>query len=250
MQEKNIVKESISLMERMGEVITECNFLKDFSPNTNNKARLVPINETNAKRLLSRHTESGYVIISPCRGFSDFNLNPETDREKLQAINNKRVKELYDSIIENGFSFTPSYGGFIENQGTDDEETVYEKSFIIYPFDRNGKPVDFKRLYDFAIDAAQKYNQDSVLIANPGENPKYITQTGDVDMEFGGETTFNDATQAYFTDLHKNTHKSGLKGKSTRFSFHETYINPAPQCLSEATVRGKRGEVFIPYLKG
>ena len=168
----------------------------------------------------------------------------------MQAINNQRVKELYNSIIENGFSFTPSYGGFIENQGTNDEETVYEKSFIIYPFNKEGKPLDFKVLYDFAIDAAKKYNQDSVLIARPGENPKYITQNGDVDMEFTGETTFNDTTETYFTDLHKNTHKKGLEGKPTRFSFHEAYINPAPQCMSEATVRGKKGEIFIPYLKG
>ena len=246
----NIIKEQISLMERMGEVITESNFLRDFFPETNNKTKLASINETNAKRLLDRHTKNGYVIISPCRGFADFGLNPETDAEKLQAVNNKRVKELYDAIIAAGFSFTPSYGGFIENQGESDEETVYEKSFIIYPFDREGKQVDFQSLYDFAIEAAKKYNQDSVLIAKPGENPKYITQSGNVDMEFTGDTTFNDATETFFTDLHKNTHKSGLNGKPTRFSFHEAYINPAPQCMSEATVRGKKGEIFIPYLKG
>ena len=31
---------------------------------------------------------------------------------------------------------------------------------------------------------ARKYNQDSVLVKAPGEPPRYITQNGDVDMEF------------------------------------------------------------------
>jgi hypothetical protein len=241
---------SLDLMIRMGENVINENFLRDFSPHTKNKAKLVSINETNAKRMLDRHTAGGYVIISPCRGYAEFGLTPGVDKEALAKINNERVKELYQEILNSGFSFTPCYGGFIENLGSEDEENVYEKSFIIYPQKRDGKDVDFEALRAFAIEMGRKFNQDSVLITEPGKNPKYITQSGDVDMEFENEPTFNDLTSEYFTDLHKNTHKSGLNGKPTRFSFNEVYINPAPQGLSEANVRKSRGEVFIPYLKG
>ena len=241
--------DSIDLMIRMGENVINENFLKDFRPKTTNKAKLVSINETNAKRLLDRHTKDGYIIISPCRGFADFDLNPETDGEKLAAITNKRVKELYNRIKERGFSFTPCYGGFIENKGEDSEQNVYEKSFIVYPTTRTGEPIDFEELEAFAIEMAKKYNQDAVLVARPGEAPRYLNQGGEVDMEFGGDVTFNDASKEYFTDLHKNTHKSGLEGKPTRFSFNEIYINPGPQDLSEAVIRNRNGEIFIPYKK-
>lgn len=237
-------------MIRMGENVIERNFLKDFFPNTNNNSGLVPITEANAKSLLNKHSKTGYIIVSACRGGADFGLDPINDRVKLNTINNRRTKELYSDINKAGFSFTPTYGGFIENQGEPEEEQVYEKSFMVYPFTKEGKPIDFGVLTQFAIDTAKKYNQDDVLVCQPGENPQYFDKEGNVDMSFTGGTTFNDATQTYFTDLHKNTHKSGLKGRPTRFSFNEIYINPAPQCLSESHKRHLSGEKFIPYLKG
>ena len=242
--------DSFDLMVRMGENVIDANFLADFNPKTRNRAKLVPINESNAKSLLDKHTKTGYIIISPCRGFAEFGLNPETDTQELARINNERVKELYSAIESAGFSFTPCYGGFIENQGDENEEHVYEKSFIVYPYSRAGELKEFGELYDFAVEMGKKYNQDSVLICEPGGKPKYVNQAGEVDMEFEGEPSFNDVTQAYFTDLHKNTHKSGLSGKPTRFSFNESYINPAPQGLSEAVVRNGHGEIFIPYKRG
>ena len=246
---KNLISECVDRYEKesakkIGNFLAEC-----YSPKTNNKADLVSLNEVNAKSLIDRHTKDGYVIISPCRGYADFGLdssNPQ-DKEKLAHINNKRIKELVGILKSTDFSYTPTYGGFIENQGTDDEENVYERSFVVYNHHKDGSVGDFGELYDFALDMAKKYNQDSVLVQAPNDNPKYIKQDGEEDFGFDGDIAFNDLSQEYFTDLHKNTHKFGdiSDRKPTRFSFLESYINPAPQCYGERISRARNGEIFL-----
>jgi hypothetical protein len=153
---------------------------------------------------------------------------------------------MIDDIKKSGFSYTPTYGGFIENLGSDNETTVYERSFIIYNKDKNGKNCNFNDLYKLGLELCKKYNQDSFLVQAPNENPKYIKKDGSLDFEFNGGKVFNDVSQEYFTDLHKNTHKGGdiTNRKPTRFSFTEAYINPKPQCYSERHVRWLNGEVF------
>lgn len=244
---KNVINEKLNISERK-------NFLHEYRENTKNNAPLIPINEANAKSLITKHSDNGFIVISPCRGYSDFGLdaNVHQNKQKLAEINNKRIKECIKLIKESGYSYTPVYGGFIENQGTENEENVYERSFIIYNNVRGGGSdfMNFEDLYKFGLALAKKYNQDSFLIKAPNENPKYITQDGTVDMEFSGNNIkFNDLSQGYFTDLHKNTHKSGdiSNNKPTRFSYVESYINPSPQCYSEAHVRYLNGEIFIPY---
>lgn len=225
------------------------NFLSDYRGVTKNGGRLVSINENNIKRIIATHSDNGYIVISPCRGGSDFGIDPDKNQheaDKLANINKKRVREMISDIKSTGFSYTPTYGGFKENLGTDRETTVYERSFIVYNKDKKGANRDFKELYDFGLEMCRKYNQDSFLVQAPGENPKYIKQDGDVDFEFGGGKVFNDISQEYFTDLHKNTDKGGdiSKRKPTRFSFTEAFVNPKPQCYSERHVRWANGEVF------
>ena len=236
------------MMERMGMVSKYPNFLHEIRE-TENNAPMVSLNEINAKSLIDRHTKDGYVIISPCRGGADFGIdtNNPKDKEKLASINNERIKELIELIKDSGFSYTPVYGGFIENVGTPQEENVYERSFVVYPFDRKGVLQDFADLKDFAIAMANRFNQDSVLVCEPNGTPAYINKSGEVDFELGNNVEFNDLSQTYFTDLHKNTDKFGniSNRKSTRFSFTECYINPAPQCYSERYSRDMSGEIFL-----
>lgn len=225
------------------------NFLKEYRDNTYNHGNIVSINENDIKRIISTHSENGYIVISPCRGGSDFGINPQKNQheyDKLAQINKNRVKSMIEDIKQSGFSYTPTYGGFKENLGTDQETTVYERSFIVYNKDKRGNNCDFNELFNFGIEMCHKYNQDSFLVQAAGENPKYIKQDGSVDFEFSGEKVFNDISQEYFTDLHKNTHKSGdiFNRKPTRFSFTEAYVNPKPQCYSERHVRWINGEVF------
>lgn len=181
---------------KIGNFLNEC-----YGENTSNKADLVSLNEVNARSLIDRHSKEGYVIVSPCRGGDDFGLdvNDKHQKEKLNQINRERIKELIDLIKSSGYSYTPVYGGFIENKGTEHEENVYERSFIIY-----------------------NHYKDGTVGA------------------------FNDLSQEYFTDLHKNTQKTMKDGSSpTRFSFLESYINPAPQCYGERVKRSYLGEVFL-----
>lgn len=242
-------KDSISLMKRMGDYPK--NFLHE-TRDTFNNAPMVSINEVNAKSMIDRHSKDGYIIISPCRGGADFGLNTNNpmEKQKLAQINKERILNLIKQIKESGYSYTPVYGGFIENKGTPDEENVYERSFIVYNHDRKGNVGDFEKLKTMALKWCKEFNQDSVLVKEPGQPPRYLTKTGDVDMEFTGDTAFNDYAQEYFTDLHKNTHKyKDEDGRTpTRFSFTEAYINPQPQCLSEAHSRFLSNEVFLEYL--
>jgi hypothetical protein len=213
----------------------------------NNNDRIISINETNAKRLLQRHTEHGYIIISACRGkeYFDLDLTQPKNVNKINQINNKRTQELLNDIKAMGFSYTPCFGGFIENLDSDDEEQVYEKSFIVYPYKKD-KTYNFAELKKFAIEMCNKYDQNSVLIKAPTENPKYYLKSGVVDMEFNGDAKFNDITQEYFTDLHKNTsNKIKNDSKPTRFTFTESYIPRAPITYSERHTRFLKGEIFI-----
>ena len=225
------------------------NFLNEYREGTLNKANLVPINENDIKRIIATHSDNGYIVISPCRGGSDFGIDPKRskhDADQLAHINNERVKEIISDIKQSGFSYTPTYGGFIENKGTENEDVVYERSFIVYNKDKSGNNRDFEDLFNFGLSMCRKFNQDSFLVQAPGENPKYIKQDGSVDFEFSGGKVFNDISQDYFTDLHKNTDKftDMERRKPTRFSFTEAYVNPKPQCYSEGHVRWANGEVF------
>lgn len=247
-------KNTIKLTEsELRSIVDKCvnNFLAEFRPHTTNNAKKISINELNAKSLLDKHGKYGFIVISPCRGYADFNINPEDKnaKEQLAAINNQRIKDIISIIKRSGYSYTPVYGGFIENKGTDNEQNVYERSFVIYNHDKQGNVLNMEDLYNFGIELSKKYNQDSFLIKSPDEKPKYITKDGTIDMEFDGKTSFNDLSQEYFTDLHKNTHKYGdITDKTpTRFSYVEAYINPAPMGLSEAHSRHSSGEVFLPY---
>lgn len=246
---RNILTESVRNFERerakaIGNFLSEC-----YSETTYNKANLVSLNEINAKSLIDRHSKNGYIIISPCRGYADFGLDPNEkgSKEKLAQINRERIKELIGILKASDWSYTPTYGGFIENYGTDNEQNVYERSFVVYNHYRDGSVGDFNKLYQFAVDMCNKYNQDSVLVKAPNETPKYIKGNGETDFEFNDGVAFNDLQQEYFTDLHKNTDKfkNFKDGKPSRFSFLESYINPAPQCYGERFKRSRNGEIFI-----
>ena len=246
--ERKVVKISKqNIKETVHNVVT--NFLNEYRESTRNKGELVSINENNIKRIIATHSDNGYIVVSPCRGGNDFGIKPESSQQesdKLAHINKDRVKSMISDIKQSGFSYTPTYGGFIENLGTDDETTVYERSFIVYNKDKMGNNKDFSELFNFGLSMCRKYNQDSFLVQAPGENPKYVKQDGTVDFEFNGGKVFNDISQPYFTDLHKNTDKHGDISirKPTRFSFTEAYVNPKPQCYSERHTRWANGEVF------
>lgn len=246
---KQIVRESIDRVLNEEKTIKVGNFLNEcYSESTFNNADLVSLNEVNARSLIDRHSKDGYVIVSPCRSGIDFGLDPsnEAQRNKLNQINNERIKKMVSLIQSSKYSYTPTYGGFIENQGSENEEVVHERSFVIYNYDKKGNIGDFNELKEFALELGKKFNQDSVLVKAPDGKPEYLKPDGSLDISFSGDVSFNDVQQQFFTDLHKNTQGKMKDGsRPTRFSFVECYINPAPQCYSERVSRAYRGEVFL-----
>lgn len=244
------LKESLSLMSRMDNK-SKMPLLSDIYESCGNKSSLVPLKEINAKRLIDRHSQNGYAIISASRGFAEFGLDPKNPQHQneLKRINNQRTKDLVADVQHEGFSYTLSFGGFIENQGEENEEEVYEQSVIVYAVKRNGE-TDMDKLFNFAIAMCNKFNQDSVLVKFPDKDPAYYNKQGEVDFELGSNVDFNDVSQTYFTDLHKNTNAKIKDGSSpTRFSFNESYIAPVPQCYSENLKRNTLGEVFMKSWK-
>ena len=57
----------------------------------------------------------------------------------------------------------PVYGGFIENKGKENETVVYEKSFMIFNYDKKGNPNKLDDLFNFGVELSEKINQDSFL---------------------------------------------------------------------------------------
>lgn len=196
--------------------------LGELYKGTGNESEIVPLSDANAKQLLERHSKNGYAMLNACCG-----------------------RELLSDVQKLGYSYTLAYGGFIENQNSDKEENVYERSIIVYAEKRDGSAATPKELFDFAIAECKKFNQDSVLVKLPNKNPTYYKKDGSIDYEFNN-VAFNDVAQQYFTDLHKNTERKIKPGlRATRFSFTECYIAPKPQCYSESHVRTLKGEKFL-----
>ena len=228
------MKNSIQLMETMG--LMPKNFLKEIFNREANNLPMPLLTEITVNRLLGKHYNSGFVIVSASRS------------ENTNQENNQLTKELFLKLKNSNYSYIPVFGGFIENKGSENEQHVYEKSFLILNYNKEGEELPFQDLKNFALEIWSEYNQDSVLLKSPNGQPQYITRGGDVDMEFSGDIKINDLTQEYFTSFVKtrNIDKDNQdKRKQSRLTFEGVYINPPPATYSERHIRYLSGEIFI-----
>lgn len=178
-------------------------------------------------QLLDKHSENGYIIVSLC--------NDEDDC----------VRKLITILKKSPWSYMPVYGGFIENKGEENETVVYEKSFMIFNYDKKGNPNKLDDLFNFGVELSKKFNQDSFLYHEPGKKPTYYKYGKHISV-FSDKMKFKDYAEMYFTDLHKNTHEySGIAAKVTRFKFIGCYANPKPQVVCTRFMRDKAGEIFL-----
>lgn len=72
--------------------------------------------------------------------------------------NEKRNSQLISDIRSAGFGYVPVTGFYVENPGTEDEQKVTEKSFVVI-----SSANDSGRLRFFLEKSGKKYDQDSVL---------------------------------------------------------------------------------------
>lgn len=213
-------------MKNSPDYINETNCDSVYTPFVYEDCKLEPFNEA-LYQLLDKHSENGYIIVSLC--------NDEDDC----------VRKLITILKKSPWSYMPVYGGFIENKGKENETVVYEKSFMIFNYDKKGNPNKLDDLFNFGVELSKKFNQDSFFYHEPGKKPTYYKYGKHISV-FSDKMKFNDYAEMYFTGLHQNTHEySGIPAKVTRFKFIGCYANPKPQVVCTRFMRDKAGEIFL-----
>ena len=152
--------------------------------------KLYKLTDTNLYRLFTLHADKGYIIISACREEND----AKTD--------NDNTYQLRRSITANGYSYKKVCGKFVEDAGTETEQEVIETSFVVYNYNyKTGTTPDFDELYNLALKWCAEYNQDSVLVVAPNENPKCVKADGTVLTELSKDASIEHNINLYCTQL-------------------------------------------------
>ena len=138
-----------------------------------------------------QHSKNAFIMVSACRN--------DYDEKTLK----QKTKELANDIRDAGLGYIKTVGGYIED-GDEEGIPVIEMSFFV-PYNNSVTPEEFKEL---AIDWCNKYNQDTVLIKEPGSDDiNYINKQGEVEMSFNNTKLDDKMIQQYFSYLVKGNHK-------------------------------------------
>lgn len=194
------------------------------------------LNETTLKKMLTKHSDAGYIIITAFRGEFDYPQNV------------KRNQKLKADIDKSGYSYIPVWGGFIEtDSNTGEQKEVKERSFVVLNFKRGtNEPVgNTDGIMKLGKLLCKKYAQESYLYKPAGESTKsyYITSTGKVDMTFNSATPTK-AVDMYFTNLAKSS-KKAVGNKAFTYREGVIWMAKGPKSLFEAYKR--MGEVFFDF---
>lgn len=162
------------------------NSIEKIISETVNKYIANIINEkTTLNRILTKHGNEGYIIISGNRG----NLSPEENEAN-------RISLLND-IKKANYNYTESYGGY--NNVETGEYGDYEPSFIVF---NNGANTDFNKLLQYGMIWCAKYDQDCFLVKAPNNPAIYVDRNGNkVNSTESYEVYKNDPKQEFFTTL-------------------------------------------------
>jgi hypothetical protein len=215
-------------------------------------AGFTKVNEASRRslnRVFNNLEKFSYVILSSDR------------HELLKEQNIKRFDKLKKIVKENGFSFIPVKGGFIEEKGN---SAVYENSLIIFPVGRNRGIKSDEELFNFALELIQYdpieqnedgdfvgedptdvecFGQDSFLFKGKGQIAAYYGKDGEKQFEVGNDYIVNDKFQKYFTQLWKDHDKDNI-GK---FTFTEAYMTYEPRSVQGRHIRYLEGELVNYY---
>lgn len=222
---------------------------------TTNKCKPILMESMSINRLLTKHGDNGYVIISA-------NRNENTDEENIQKTN-----ELKYQITLSGRSYLPVYGGY-RNEKTG-EEAQYEPSFVVFNYNTDGDKMSIKELVNMAKQWCAEYQQDCAYVKLPGKDLVYMNAAGKiVNKRESGKVAINDPNKEYFTSLTDEHPQDGEMPKR-RFSsdiefpddkkgevapdrdienfenINEWYCNPIPCTLNEMRRRMAMHEVMI-----
>lgn len=207
------------------------NFLKEIFNREANNSPMPLLNEVTVNRLLGKHYDSTFVIVSASR--------PENTAQE----NNQLTKELLLKLKNIPYSYIPIFGQFITNKGSVNEQLFYETSFLILNFNKDKEELPFEGLKTLGLEICSEFSQTTILVKSPDGNPKTLTRNGEVDIEFSGSLVINDLTQAYLKSLIKA--RDTPKTNQSSFTLQRVYINPPPATYSERHIRYLSGEIFL-----
>lgn len=193
----------------------------------------IVIAETDVQNMMKKHSMAGYVIISAFR------------HEYSHSVNQNLSLELRKDIRASGFSFIPVWGGFVETEEYENEEVVMEQSFIVFNYKGLAMQHGTKELKEYGRQFCEKYNQQTYLFREEGENGKihYIDSSGIIKMTFNSITPV-EAANKYFASLNENKSTKGShKTGSLIFREGVIYLAKSPKSLYEAYKR--YGEIFF-----
>lgn len=185
------------------------------------------LTEATINRILTKHSDSGFIIVSANR----------TDKTKKE--NDKNTKSLIADIRKSGYSYFQVYGGC---KGMDGIVDKYEPSFFITNYKGKTLQDNFDDLFDLAVKICNKYDQDSVSVKAPNDVPKYIDRNGEVvgKEKQNDKVSINRIEQEYFTALYKKDTK-----RFTLDMNFNMYLNPLPCTLNEVMRRQLSNEIII-----
>lgn len=199
----------------------------------------VNLNETTLQKMLTKHSDAGYIIITAFRTV-----------EYSYQENVRRNNKLKMDINRSEYSYIPVWGGFVETDSeTGRTQEVKERSFVVFNFKRGTiEPfVGSEGLKKLGMQLCKKYNQESFLYKPQGSETKsyYLTADGKVDMTFGSVSPTTDV-DVYFTNLAKGKDDPIAK---RAFTYREgvIWLPDSPKTMSEAYKR--YGEVFLGLTK-
>jgi hypothetical protein len=196
----------------------------------------IDLKETTLKKMLTTHSEAGYIIISAFR----------TEFDYIENV--RRNNKLKQDIKNSGYSYIPVWGGYIEfNVKTNKRVETKERSFIVLNYKRGSTEVmgDSKDLKKIGQILCKKYNQQEYLYKPQGIETKayYLDSNGKKTQVFNSVSPTKSA-DIYFTNLVKSS-KKPVGTKSYTYREGTIWLAQAPNSLSEAYKR--MGEIFLRF---
>lgn len=141
---------------------------------------------------VQRHLSRGFFIVSADR----YHMTEEEKANKQQEL----VDTLRSKDVNLGY--IPLYGGYIENQGLENETWVSEVSFFVPRPDY----YDNEAFLDIALRLLNDYDQDAILYADPSESIFSIDRWGEV-VEIGRGLTLRNV-ELFYSALKKGPHRN------------------------------------------
>lgn len=176
------------------------------------------LDESSLGRIL-QHCKNGFIAISSDRGELKHEDGSKYTEEELAKANVENRKRLENDLRRNGLGYISTLGGYGELLPNGDRRFVDDEHSKFVPYPGEDK-ISFDKFRELGIQLAKKYQQDSVLIAEPvkdddgntvGLNAAYWEHPNENDWNYKqGDMKFTgiglDELPDYYSKLKKGAH--------------------------------------------